>query len=52
MSNMEQIHNFIKGFQVQVRMFLDASAGGTIKTLTEPRVKELIEKMSLNEYKF
>lgn len=33
-------------------MFLDASVGGTIRTLAEPQVKELIEKMSLNEYNF
>lgn len=32
--------------------FLDASAEGTIRTLTEPQVKELIEKMSPNEYNF
>lgn len=52
MSNMEQIQNFVKGLQTQVRMLLDASARGTIRTLTEPQVKELIVKMSLNEFNF
>lgn len=33
-------------------MLLDASAGGTVRTLIEPHVKELIGKMSLNEYNF
>lgn len=33
-------------------MLLDASAGGTIRTLTKLRVKGMIEKMSLNEYNF
>lgn len=33
-------------------MLLDASAGGTIRTLTKLHVKEMIEKMSLNEYNF
>lgn len=37
---------------MQAHMLLDASAGGTIKTLTEPQVKETIDKMSLNEYNF
>ena len=34
------------------KLLFDASAGGTIRTLTEPQVKDLIEKMSLNEYSF
>lgn len=33
-------------------MLLDTSMRGTISTLTEPRVKEIIETMSLNEYNF
>lgn len=37
---------------MKARILLDASAGGTIRTLNEPLVKELIEKMSLNEYNF
>lgn len=31
-------------------MLLDAFAGGTIRSMTELQVKELIEKMCLNEY--
>lgn len=42
MSNMKQMHNFVKGLQAQVQMFLDASVGGTIRTLTELQVKELM----------
>lgn len=52
MNNIEQMHNFVKGLQTQVRMFLYAPVRGTIRKLTESRVKELIEKMSLNEYNF
>lgn len=32
-------------------MLLDASAGGTVRTMIEPHVKDLIEKMFLNEYR-
>lgn len=31
-------------------MLLDAFAGGMIRSITEPQVKDLIEKMCLNEY--
>lgn len=33
-------------------MLLDTSTSGTIRTLTEPQVRNLIEKISLNEYNF
>lgn len=46
---MEQMQSFVKGLQIQAHMLLDASAGGTIRTLTEPHVKELVENMGLNE---
>lgn len=49
---MEQIQSFVKGLQTQSRIILDVFVRGTIRTLIEPRVKELIGKMSLNEYKF
>lgn len=52
MSDMEQMQNFVKGLQAQVQMLLDASTCGTIRTLTEPQVKEMIDKISLNEYSF
>lgn len=50
MNNMEQMQNFIKGLKGQTCTLLDASVGGMIRTMTEPQVKDLIEKMCLNEY--
>lgn len=47
---MEQMQNFMKGVKSQTRMLSDASAGGTIRSMTEPQVKDLIEKMCLSEY--
>lgn len=41
---------FIKGLRSQTRMLLDSSARGTIRVLTEAQVKDLMEKMCLNEY--
>lgn len=32
-------------------MLLDASTGGTIRTLTKEQVKELVEKVFLKEYR-
>lgn len=32
-------------------MLLDASAGGTIRQMTERQVKDLIKKMCMNEYR-
>ncbi|XP_050909789.1 uncharacterized protein LOC127123629 [Lathyrus oleraceus] len=49
-NNKEQIQNFIKGLKTQTHMLLDASAGGTTRSMTEPQVKDLIEKMCMNEY--
>lgn len=43
--------NFIKGLKSQTRMLLDAFVGGTIRQMTEPQVKGLIEKMCMNEYR-
>lgn len=48
-NNMEQMQNFIKGLKGQTCMLLDASAGGMIRTVTKPQIKDLIEKMCLNE---
>lgn len=50
MRNMEQMQNFIKDLKSQTHMLLDASAGGVIRQMTEPQVKDLIEKMFMNEY--
>lgn len=45
------MQNFIKGLKSQTHMLLDASAGGMIQSMIEPQVKNLIEKMCLNEYR-
>lgn len=50
MNNMEQMQNFIKGLKSQTCTLLDASAGGTIRKITEPQVKDLIDNMYINEY--
>lgn len=39
MRNMEQMNFLVKGLQTQAQMLIDASAGGIIRTLTEPQVK-------------
>ena len=36
---------------MQVQMLLDASTGGTIRSMIEPQVKDLIKKMCMNEYR-
>lgn len=51
MNNMEKMQNFIKDLMSETCMLLDASAGGTIRAMTEPQFKDLIEKMCLNEYR-
>lgn len=45
------MQNFTKGLKSQIHMLLDASARGTIHQMTEPQVKNLIEKMCMNEYR-
>lgn len=45
------MQNFIKGLKSQTRMLLDTSAEGTIRQMAEPRVKDLIEKMCMKEYR-
>lgn len=45
------MQNFIKDLKIHTHMLLDASAGGTIKSMTEPQVKDLIEKIWLDEYR-
>lgn len=51
MNNMEKMQNFIKYLKSQTRMLLDASVEGTICQITESEVKDLIEKMCMNEYR-
>lgn len=48
--NMEQMQNFIKGLKSQTHMLLDAFAGGIIRQMIKPHVKDLIENMCMNEY--
>ncbi|KAI5391768.1 hypothetical protein KIW84_076542 [Lathyrus oleraceus] len=50
MNNREQMQNFIKGLKSQTRMVLDAFAGGLIRQMIEPQIKDLIEKMCTNAY--
>lgn len=47
---MEQMQNFIKGLKSQTCMFLDTSVGVIIRSMTEPWVKDLIDKTCINEY--
>ncbi|MCH93589.1 hypothetical protein A2U01_0014541, partial [Trifolium medium] len=46
----ELMYIFINGMQRKQRMFLDASAGGSIQNKTLAEVEELIEKMCKNKY--
>ncbi|XP_050877304.1 uncharacterized protein LOC127081059 [Lathyrus oleraceus] len=48
---MEQMQNFIKGLKSQTHILLDVYARGTIRQITEPQVKDIIEKMCMNEYR-
>ena len=41
---------FTNGMNVETRMLLDASAGGSIKVKTDLEVQNLIEIMAQNEY--
>lgn len=50
MNNMEQMQTFIKGLKSQTYMLLDVFARGIICQMTAPQVKNLIEKMCMNEY--
>lgn len=47
---MEKIIFFIKGVKSQTHVLLDASAWGTIRSMTKPQIKDLIKNMCLNEY--
>jgi hypothetical protein len=42
---------FTNGLKTQTRMLLDASAGGSMKNKTTAEIQELIDSMSLNEYR-
>lgn len=43
---MEQMTHFTRGLKAQVRMLLDASIEGAIKTKNEEEVKKLIKECS------
>jgi len=42
---------FTEGLTHNIRMFLDASAGGSLKNKTDHEVQDLIESMAQNEYR-
>jgi hypothetical protein len=46
-----QMQHFTQGLRPQTRMFLDASAGGSLKNKNENEARELVENMSQNEYR-
>jgi hypothetical protein len=48
---LEQMQIFTLGLNVQTRMLLDASAGGSLKVKTDHEVQALIENMAQNEYR-
>jgi hypothetical protein len=47
---LEQMQIFTHGMNVQTRMLLDASGGGSIREKTDLEVQTLIEIMAQNEY--
>ncbi|MCI10137.1 hypothetical protein A2U01_0031229, partial [Trifolium medium] len=46
----ELMYIFINGMKQKQRMFLDASAGGTVQNKTPTEVEELIQNMCQNQY--
>jgi len=48
---LDQMQIFTLGLNVQTRMLLDASAGGSLKVKTDHEVQALIENMAQNEYR-
>jgi hypothetical protein len=45
------MQHFTQALRPQTRMFLDASAGGSLKNKNENEARELVENMSQNEYR-
>jgi hypothetical protein len=45
------MQHFTQGLRAQTRMFLDASAGGSLKNKNQTQARELIENMAQNEYR-
>jgi len=50
-SNKQYLQIFTEGLTHNLRMFLDASAGGSLKSKTDHKVQTLIENMASNEYR-
>ncbi|AES96893.1 hypothetical protein MTR_5g042840 [Medicago truncatula] len=48
---MDIMQAFTMGLKLETQMLLDASAGATMKIKTTDEVTELIDNMSLNEYR-
>ncbi|XP_045831120.1 uncharacterized protein LOC123922450 [Trifolium pratense] len=46
-----QMQHFTQGLRAQTRMFLDASAGGSLKNKNQTQARELVESMAQNEYR-
>ncbi|XP_045809752.1 uncharacterized protein LOC123904106 [Trifolium pratense] len=46
-----QMQHFTQGLRAQTRMFLDASAGGSLKNKNQAQARELVESMAQNEYR-
>jgi len=51
LSEKQYLQIFTEGLKHNIRMFLDASAGGSLKNKTDHEVKALIESMAQNEYR-
>ncbi|CAJ2661759.1 unnamed protein product [Trifolium pratense] len=51
LDNHAQMQHFTQGLRAQTRMFLDASAGGSLKNKDESEARELVESMAQNEYR-
>ncbi|PNX57313.1 hypothetical protein L195_g050337, partial [Trifolium pratense] len=51
LDNHTQMQHFTQGLRPQTKMFLDASAGGSLKNKNEIEARELVESMAQNEYR-
>lgn len=50
MNKMEQMQHFIRGLKFQIWIILDVSIVGIVRIKNEDEVREVIERMCLNEY--
>jgi len=51
LSEKQYLQIFTEGLIHNIRMFLDATAGGSLKNKTDHEVEALIESMAQNEYR-